>query len=176
MKKLLLFYAFAALTLYSCNKSAAVKPHVDGTPGDTITATIDGTDETFNTNDSAGFHNTSTFYSLPIEGLHDASATTDGISIDEFSPTAITTGTYVLDATHHTAPFYPLIVYATNGGKSLTDVYVVDYTGTHSATVTITSLTSTHVTGTFSATLVVAAGSSSATKTVTNGKFSVELE
>ncbi|MEO6851653.1 MAG: hypothetical protein ABI203_00860, partial [Mucilaginibacter sp.] len=87
--------------------------------------------------------------------------------------TPIAVGTYTLSTTNNTPPYYPLVVYKPKGSNNFGDDYVEDYTGNHPVSITITALTSKSVQGTFNGTLVVAAGSSGATKTFTNGTFNI---
>jgi hypothetical protein len=167
MKKLLLFSAFIVFVFYSCGKTGA-------NPVVAMSATIDGVNENFDTSDSASFHNTATYYSASISSKNGALATSDKMELFIANPTAITVGTYTL-TTNYNPPFGPLIIYKTNGGSNFADDYVIDYTGNHPATITITSISKTNIQGTFSGVLVVAAGTSGATKTITNGVFNVDV-
>jgi len=175
MKRLLLFSFCIAFALYSCTNKAAVKPD-NPVLADSISATIDGANENFNTIDSAGYLNTASFYSMSITAKNGTSATADKIQLDIFNPTPITVGTYALTPGSYNPPFVPLIIYYTNGGSNLADDYVIDYTGAHQIAITITYISSSKVQGTFSGTLVVAAGTSGTTKTITNGKFDVYIK
>lgn len=177
MKALTLFTLCAALALYSCSSKPGVKP----TPpnpvlADTITATIDGVPENFNTLDSAGYKNTSTYYSLSVSAKNGTSATADQLQLDVFNATPITPGTYSVYPGSFNPPYGPLIVYSTNGSSNFADDYVIDYTGAHVISINIATISSKEIKGTFSGTLIVAAGTSGATKTITDGKFNVYMK
>lgn len=164
MKKLFLIAACAAFALYACDKSGA-KPDVS------VSATIDGTGESFNTADSLNYKNTATVYSADVTALNAANG--DKLELYLANPTQLTTGTYALTTTWN-PPYGPLIVYKLKGSANFSDAYVVDYTGQNPAEITITSITGTGIQGTFSGVLVNAANNGT-TKTFTNGKFNVSV-
>ncbi|WP_184544794.1 hypothetical protein [Mucilaginibacter sp. FT3.2] len=169
MKKLLLFAACVALVWLSCkNATQAVAPT------SSIAATFDGTGENFSTIDSSGYRNTATYYSAFISAKNGTSATADKIELDIYSPNPIAVGTYNLSKNYN-PPFGILIIYKTNGGSNFADDYVVDYTGNHPASITIAALNSTNIQGTFSGTLV-AADNSGNTKTITGGRFNIDIK
>jgi len=168
MKKLIFFAVCVVFVLFACNKSG-VKPQIN------VSATIDGVDENFNTTDSLRYSNTPTVYSASISATNGTSATADKMELMVNNPTQITTGTYTLTKPWN-PPFEPLIIYSTDGGSNYANDYVVDYTGNHPAEITITSVSNTSIQGTFSGVLVVAAGTSGATKTITNGKFNLVIK
>jgi hypothetical protein len=164
MKKLLLVAACFLVVLYACNKTGE-KPNV------TVSATIDGTDKTFNTDDSLGYKNTDTVYSATVTAASDPSATADKLELFIASPKKLAPGTYALTKPW-TPPYEPLIVYKPNGSNNSSDIYVVDYTGGHPAEITITAISGTGIQGTFDGVLVNASNNG-ITKTFTNGKFTV---
>jgi hypothetical protein len=170
MKKLILFTAALGILLYSCGKNATISPD------SYVSATMDGVTKNFSAIDSLGYSNTSTLYSMTVKGKTGTSDTSDVIQLNVFSASPITTGTYTLSPDSHQAPYYPLVVYLPKGSHNLADDYVVDYTGNHPVSITITSLTKTSAQGTFSGTLIIAAGNSGATKTITDGKFYVSVK
>jgi len=164
MRKLGLIVACFLVVLYACNKTGE-KPNV------AVSATIDGTDKTFNTDDSLGYKNTDTVYSATVTAASDASATADQLELFIASPKQLAPGTYALTKTW-TPPYEPLIVYKPGGSNNFADDYVVDYTGAHPAEIIITAISSTGIQGTFDGVLVNAANNGT-TKTFTNGKFIV---
>ena len=177
MKKLTLLLAAIALVMLSCTKKAATKTNDVTPPVITlgISATIDGTNETFNTIDSAGYNNTSTYYSLSIAATSSAADTADYLQLALFNKTAIDTGTYIVGPGTYNPPYGPLIVYKLKSSTNFANDYVIDYTGAHTIQLHITAISKTNIQGTFSGTLVVAAGTWGATKTITNGKFNVNV-
>ena len=167
MKKFILLAAcMVAVMMYSCTKDAF-------TADSGISASIDGLSTNFNAIDSVGYSNTSRLYQMSVSGKTSTAADADILQLNVFSATPIAVGSYTLSPTSNTPPYYPLVVYKPKGSTNFADDYVVDYTGNHPVTITITALTNKSVQGTFSGTLVVAAGSSGATKTFTNGTFNV---
>lgn len=166
----MLFFAIGiALIWLSCKNGTEV---VDlNSP---IVATINQVTENFNTVDSSGYRNTSTYYSAFISARNGTMATADKMELDIYSPNPIAVGTYMLTKDYN-PPFGILIIYKVNGSSNFADDYVVDYTGNHPASITISSLSSTNIQGSFSGTLV-AANNSGATKTITNGKFNIAIK
>ena len=164
MKKLLFIAACFLIALYACNKTGA-KPAV------AVSATIDGTDKTFNIDDSLGYKNTDTVYTATVTAASDPSATADKLELFIASPKKLAPGTYAL-ATPWSPPYEPLIVYKQKGSNNSSDIYVVDYTGEHPAEITITTISGTGIQGTFDGVLVNASNNGT-TKTFTNGKFTV---
>jgi hypothetical protein len=170
MKKLFLFAVCLAFIWQSCNKNTA--PVVAASSA--ISATIDGTNESFNTIDSSGYRNTATYYSAFISAKTATSATADKMELDIYSPNAIAVGTYSLTKNYN-PPFGILIIYKINGSSNFANDYVIDYTGNHPASITVSSISSTNIQGAFNGTLI-AADNSGATKTITNGKFNVDVK
>jgi hypothetical protein len=169
MNKLVLL-ACIAFVLYSCGKTPQI------TPDSGISATLDGVNENFNFIDSVGYSNGPGMYSMTVSGKNGTSDTSDMIQLNVFSQGAITAGTYTLSPESHQAPFYPLIIYSKKGSHDLANEYVADYTGNHPLSITINVLTKNRVQGTFSGTLVIAAGSSGATKAITGGQFNLGVK
>ncbi|QEC77652.1 hypothetical protein FSB76_17525 [Mucilaginibacter ginsenosidivorax] len=170
MKKLLLFAVCLAFIWQSCNKSTA--PVLAATSA--ISATIDGSNENFNTVDSSGYRNTPTYYSAFISAKNGTSSTADKMELDIYSPTPIAVGTYNLTKNYN-PPFGILIIYKINGSSNFANDYVVDYTGNHPASITISSISTTNIQGAFNGTLIVA-NNSGATKTISDGKFNIDLK
>jgi hypothetical protein len=171
MKKLILISFCAAITfaLYSCDRKTLA-------PSTGISATIDGKAETFNTIDSASSRTATNQYIMSINARNSAADSADVLELFLDSPTPIAVGTYSLTPGSYNPPYVPLIVYKVKGSTNFANDYVIDYTGAHQISITVTSISSTNIQGTFSGTLVVAAGSSGATKTITDGKFNVDVK
>jgi hypothetical protein len=144
-------------------------PPVNTALADTISATINGVEEHFASNDSAQYFHPQ---------IYDASYITarDGalsrIQIEVFSKTGpVPAGTYTLPAANASPDRFPSLVYEVMTGLNTGDFYIPD-TSTNPLTITITSTTSTRVIGSFSGTLDNSGGS---TFVFTNGKFNVGI-
>ena len=153
--------------LSSCKKSSTST----SSGGGTITATIDGTQMTFNTilivKDTAFMG----AYALTMSGATSASSSATELSLTVDGTSPITTGTYNFGPSGTTTDL-PALAYSQ--GSSL--LYEEDITGAHENSIVITSLSKTNVQGTFSGTLTLMLGSGPQTKTVTNGKFNVNFK
>ena len=164
MKKALILFSCILFVFASCKKNNNI------TPSNTISADIDGVNETFNSNTYAQLGNGVTQKSsLSIFGANGANTDADQMSITMVTNNTIITSSYVSGSDN-----IGLVSIEYNKGPfSLTNsnTYATDVNGSPS-TVVITSLTSTNVQGTFSGRLV----DGSATKTVTNGKFNLPLK
>jgi hypothetical protein len=165
--KILLFICFSVFFFSSCSKSSSSN---SSTAADnTFTATIDGTDMTFNISAQAIVTNQTDAYGITLIGYHDQNTTNPTMmTIMLLGTNAITTGTYT-----------PV---SENGGTEATifftqgsNAYAADLNNPTTQTVTITSLTSSSVQGTFSGKIVVETGGSG-TKTITNGKFNLKIK
>ena len=152
--------------LCSCGKNPLLAP------GSTISATINGVPEKFDFIDSVGYSNNGTWYTMTVTGKSSAADTADLIELSVFSKTPVTTGTYTFVPTmaQQLPASTVLIVYKLKGSSNFLDDYVVDNPA-GPISITINQLSKTRVQGTFSGTLVVAAGSSGATKVFTDGVF-----
>jgi len=157
----------ALVLLASCKKSSSSS----SSGGGTITATVDGTQMTFNNILVAKDTSYMGAYALSFAGASSLTANTPELSLTVDGTSPITTGTYTLNATSPTTDL-PGLAYAV--GSSL--VYGSDISGTNSTTVVITSLSKTNVQGTFSGMLTLQLGTGATTKTVTNGKFNVNFK
>jgi hypothetical protein len=163
MKKNLIFVSCILLVFISCKKDQGIAPV------NTISASIDGVDESFNTNPFAQLGEGITLNSsLSIFGTNGSTKGADVLSITMITGQAIVKGSYtsgnnsvgLVSIQYSDGPFS-----AANFNS-----YATDPNG-NATTVVITSLTSTNVQGTFSGRLVYG----SASKTVTNGKFNLTL-
>jgi hypothetical protein len=167
MKKTLLLVFFIAISFTSCKKSSQVAP------ANTLSATFDGTNESFNTNlfgqNGSGVTLNS---SLSILGANGSASGSDVLSITLTTNNTITTGTYT-NAPNSNDGFVSILY--TVGPFSLTnpDEYTSDVNGNYLTTVKITSISSTNIQGTFTAQLLYSDGKT--VKNVTDGKFNVKL-
>ena len=195
MKRLLLLSACIAFVFASCVKKADVTPvttvnkiATDTTPvnrivtdttvhqvpvntasADTISATINGVDEHFASNDSAQYFHPQIYDATYITARDGALSR---IQIEVFSKTGpVPVGTYTLSSANSNPDRFPSLVYEVMTGQYNGDFYTPD-TSTNPLTITITSTTSTRVIGTFSGTLAKSGG---ATLVFTNGKFNVGI-
>ena len=169
MKKLFILPVFALFVFASCKKSSSSPSSGTGS----ISATIDGKAETFNTDALAINSSSNGVYEIAIAGYQGAVGTSDQMGLAIAGTSAITAGsTYTFGTA---APDELSIGYLQSSG---TIEYADDInSNTNVATVTKTSLTSTNIQGTFSGMLMLYSGTSSATtKTVTNGKFNVNFK
>ncbi len=164
MKRVLVFVSCILLFCTSCKKDSNVAPP------NTISATIDGVDESFDTNTFAGIGNGASTLSsnLLIYGSNGSATNADLIKITLNLNQTIVKGSYTSGSD---AVGFVSILYQ-HGPYSIVNPY--DYTtdpAGNQTTVVITSITDTNIQGTFSGKLV----SGSAIKTVTNGKFNLPI-
>lgn len=164
MKRLLPFLICIALAWSSCTNSA-VSPTI--TKG-TITATINGVDETFNVSDSVKYiakqPQTADWW-LILSGHNGEAASSDQffLTLDYQAP--IVAGvTYNNEITDH--PINVTISYKTSVKQ-----YMASYGSPLPVNITITSFSSTNVQGTFSG----SPSNNGETKTITNSKFSLDF-
>ena len=167
MKKILLIIVFLFAFLASCKKSSLVAPV------NTFSATIDGVDESFNTNIFAQ-NGTSTVLNSDLEvlGANGAASSADVLTINLDTNNTLTTGTYT-NAPNNGGNLVSIVY--TKGQFSLANpnTYKSDINGTYLTTVKITSINASNVQGTFTAQLVYTDGKT--LKSITNGKFNVNL-
>jgi hypothetical protein len=159
------------LTLFflaSCKKSSTSSTT---SGGGTITATVDGTQMTFNNILIAKDTSFSGAYALTISGATSLTSSTTELSLTADGASPVTTGTYTIGPSGITTDL-PGIGYS----QGSSPVYSSDITGAYSSTIVITSLSKTNVQGTFSGTLTLTIGSGATTKTITDGKFNVNLK
>lgn len=165
MKKLKLFFLPLCLLVVfsSCKKHASDSVTATGT----ITATIDGTPQTFNFGATAHLDNTAGFNTLSIIGIKSASAS-DSMIIEVTSASPIAAGTYT-GANSEADMSYTItagtLVYQFDGSNQASSTDVV-----------ISSISATNVQGTFNGTIELIYGSGPASKTVTNGKFNLTIK
>lgn len=164
MKKTLLI-AVCLLVLLACKKNSVA-------PKNTISATIDGVTETFNTNVAAQLGTSIQLNShLIISGTNGSAAGSDGIGIEINSNGTIVKGNYV----NNGAAGYMGITYS-KGPFSLSNptVYSTDVNSVYPSNITITSISNTNVQGTFTGKLLFTDGKT--VKTVTDGKFNIDIK
>jgi len=168
MKKPLFITICLLLAFTSCKKNSS------DAPANTISATIDGVVESFNTGGGAQLGTAVQLNSnLVITGANGVAAGSDVMSITISSNTSIAEGVYTNSGANNAG--FTSILYS-KGPFSLTNpnIYATDVNGTHLTTVTITSLSSTNIKGTFSGQLLLNGGST--VKAVTNGKFNLSIK
>jgi len=167
MKKLRFLLPLCALCLlFSCKKNSSST----GSSG-SITATVDGSSQTFNYSATASLLAFGGSQALTITGVQSSSLTTYVITLI-ITPTSgnVTAGTYSATTAHDN-------VQLTYAQASTSVAYQNDPTsGSSNASVTISSISSTHVKGTFTGKLILESGSGAATKTVTNGSFDLDIK
>lgn len=147
MKELLIYLALIALLFISCKKSQPIVSN------GTITATLNGVTDSFNT-DSFGANGPSKGeYELFISGNDRAKTNLRGLSVKVTSSNPITTGTY------------PATLQIIEDGSATLVIW-----GTNSGTITINAINGNHVEGTFSGIL---GSASNGNLTITNGAFSL---
>jgi len=156
----LLTLAFGALTFSSCKKK-------DVAPAVSITATVDGAATNFNVSAAALQGTVSGVTYTNIQG----STTSGGAMLSMTIAGAVTAGKTYSDAATSDDD-KPLFVYATSP-TSDDDYLNDDDNASNLPSVTITSVTSTTIDGTFKGLI---GNSSGATKSITNGKFHVNIQ
>ena len=179
MKKILLFSACVMLAFASCKKDSSKT-----TTSNTITATVGGSNTSFNTGAAAAMAADSGAYVLAVAGSTGTSSSAQSIVVGLLSDKPFVKGTYTFDTSTdpNTITVIPSISFLTNESgdassefDSSTDINLQDSTLSTTATVTITAISSTNIQGTFSG-LLVNSGDNTTTKTVANGKFNVALK
>ncbi|HTD99441.1 MAG TPA: hypothetical protein VK668_09135 [Mucilaginibacter sp.] len=164
MKKSILLFLplFALLVLFSCKKSSKSSINTVGT----ITATIDGNQQTFNVGATAQLQNNGGSNSLSIIGVQ-GSGNSNSLIMLVTNNGPITTGTYT------GADSKANLSYTTTNSL----IYQNDDSDVNSnATIVISSITSTNVQGTFSGKLVLITGNGAATATITSGTFNLAVQ
>lgn len=174
--KRILFGAIGLLFAFtSCKKKS------DVIPVNTISATIDGVGMNFNTNVNARF--TGNFEGTGNIGLVILGATTNsgptsnmGISFVTANSGTIIKGTYSAASANNNPPVWAALAYTDynpGSGQPATN-YITNVNTALPFTITITSISSTNIQGTFSGS-VTDLNNISNSKTVTNGKFNVNI-
>jgi hypothetical protein len=154
----LLSLAVGAISLSSCKKK-------DVAPAVSITATVDGTATSFNVNAAA--------LQGAVEGVtytNIQGTTSGGATLSMTLAGAITAGKTYSDAAANDND-KPLVVYAPSA-TSEDDFLNDDDDASNLPSVTITSVTSTTIDGTFKGLIQ----NSTSTKSITNGKFHVNIQ
>ena len=171
MKKTLLFAICIFLFFASCKKKSS-----DTAPSNSITATIDGVSESFNTNITvhfgAGIQGIQSGSGLIIEGTNGNADGADDLSITINSSSTVVKGNYTNSGN---SGGFPSIFYR-KGAFSVSDpvFYITDVNAVNPSAVTITSISNTNIQGTFSGKLIFTDGKT--IKTVTDGKFNVNIK
>src|SRR5437879_5534980 len=152
MKKTLLFTIFIFIFLTSCKKNSPVAPV------NTLSATIDGVDESFNTNVFAQ-NGTGVMLNsdLLVMGTNGSATGSDVLSITIDINKTIAAGTYT-NAPTSTDGFISILY--NQGALNLMNpaMYKSDVNGAYLTSVKIVSISNTNVQGTFTAKLVYADG------------------
>jgi hypothetical protein len=161
MKRLLIFSLVIFAIFSSCKKN-----NPSANPGNYITATVNGSNLTFNIGAEALVESSSAGYRVEITGR-------EGVAYDASQILVVISGSSPIPAgvySNGTAgPDQVSLLYA------LTNVAAYQAVGV-GPSVTITSITGTNVQGTFNGVLMLASGSTAAsTATITNGKFNVAV-
>jgi hypothetical protein len=168
MKKLLLFTICVTLTFSSCKKSSS------DIPANTISATVDGVDESFNTNPIAELGTAISLNSnLIISGSNGSGTGSDSMGITIESNNTIIKGSYT-NASANNSSYVSVLYNKGPFSPSNPTVYSTDVNGDYPTTVTITSMSSTNIQGTFSGKLLLSDGTT--IKNVTNGKFNLTIK
>jgi len=168
MKKTLLFVIAILSFCVSCKKNSS---DPSNTPVNTITATVDGVTESFNTTVYARIGTGIRINSaLIISGSNGAASGADLISLTLDTNNTIANGDYTNNGSNGVTS----IVYS-KGVFTLANpnYYATDVNGIYPSTIKITSVSNTNVQGTFSGKLVFPDGKT--TKSVTDGKFNVNI-
>ena len=167
MKKPLLIAICILLAFTSCKKSSDV-------PANTISATVDGVDESFNTNTNAQLGTAIALNSvLNIAGSSASGTGADIIGMTIESNGTIVKGSYSNSAVNNST--FTSMLY-TKGPFLLSDpnIYSSGVNGNYPTTITITSMINTNIQGTFSGKLLFKDGTT--VKSVTNGKFNLDID
>ncbi len=164
--KPLLVAVCIVLALASCQKSATNKSV------NTISATIDGMNESFGASVATQMSNAAqASYSVSIAASTGTGTNADALSIFVSSNNKIVTGTYT-NIPDSSGNFLQIVYLKGAIGTPVT--YNTDYAGTKPSSLTITAISSTSVQGTFSGQLILTNGDSA--KTVTDGKFNLKIK
>ena len=176
MKHLLLLSVCIAVITSSCGKKA-VNPNLNLTPvteKDTISATVDGVDETFNSSDTVRFTGTNSMY---ISGTNAASSDKIIFILPQLALNGL--GTYDSSASSNNNI---QMLYGLGPGYTANNYYYnyhVPQGTAYDCKITITTFTNSRVKGTFSGTLIQessATGGHGPTKIITNGKFNLRVQ
>jgi hypothetical protein len=158
-----------SILLFSCKKSAS-----SGNGSGTISATVNGVNETFNTEALAVQLNTAGTYFIEITGSQGTVGSSDQLTFSIGGTQAIIPGTYQISTsnTSRDATYLTFTQYASGSGNE----YITDPpNATYPFTVIITSVSSTNIQGTFSGVGGNINGGPN-TETLSNGKFNVSIK
>ncbi|MHB8208858.1 hypothetical protein [Mucilaginibacter sp.] len=170
MRKLLFFASYVMLAFCSCKKD----PVKLNPSSNSVSATIDGVNEAFNTTINAGFIDTP-YHEIGIYAINGTGVTQDDLSVSVISDTNIVKGTYtVLTNEVVNSNTSPLLIYYSNKTSPNETDYETDFTGVNQLTVTLNLISKTNVQGTFSGVLVDMLNGK--VKSITNGKFNVNIK
>lgn len=162
MKKLSLLLVCIPCLFFACSKSGS-----SSNSSGSITATINGTNLTFNANAVAINVSGGGVYSVAVSGFESASTSSGQVTISVAGSNVVTPGSY---SNLNAAADEVSMVYSSPAGAAYAAI-------ANPPAVKITSITSTNIQGTFSGVLTLYSGTSSATTaTVTNGKFNVNFK
>jgi len=172
MKQFLFFPACLLLLFLSCKKDSN---RSTPKPTNTLSATIDGVNETFtdsleadtviNVNDPK--------YTINVTGLRGSGASREGLSFSVNSDSPVTKGTYSITSQTNTGrTTFPYIVYWKGEPNAFT--FGTDESGVNITSITITSINNSNVQGVFSGVLI-SGPFYNTSRTVTNGKFNVNI-
>jgi len=174
MKKILLLPALSVIVFASCVGKAKVDP-IKPAFADTISATIDGVPENFNSFDTIRYNNPNSLY---FSGTN-ADNADKMILILGSNGNSIDTGAYT---SVYGGPKGSEILYGVGPGNTANNYYYTyDISGGASfdAIVRVTSISSSNIKGTFSGTVVQESSvltASPVIKTITNGKFNLAIK
>ena len=174
MKKIQIFSALIAIIFTSCISKAKVDP-IKPVTSDTISATIDGVNESFNSQDTTRYYSANGLY---LSGTN-ADNADKMILILGSTGNGIDTGTY---NSVYGGPKGSQILYGVGPGNTATNYYYTyDISGGASfdGIVKVSSISSSNIKGTFSGTVVQESSVLTAnpvTKTITNGKFNLIIK
>lgn len=160
--RLLLLPCFLLFALLSCKKSSTSPGSVTGT----MTATINGTAQTFNVGAIANLQSSGGTYTLGMEGLSAASGSANSMIISITSSSSIVAGTYTAASTQADVSYT----------QDNNNVYQYDGSNGSNASVVIKSISSTSVSGTFTGTLELINGTGVSSVAITNGTFNLKIQ
>jgi hypothetical protein len=176
MKTLLILSACVLFIFSSCKKKTDVLPAA----ANTISATVDGVNMNFNVNASArvvgDFEGTGNI-DLVIQGFTATGLPSNsmGISLITANTSSIINGTYTAASANNAPPIWAALSYTSQDPAS--NPIVQNFVTSNIAfplSITITSISKTNVQGTFSG-VMTDLNNGSNTKTVTSGKFNVNI-
>jgi hypothetical protein len=160
--KLLLLPLCVLFVFTSCKKSSDSPTSVTGT----MTATINGTAQTFNVGAIANLQSSGGTYTLGMEGLSAASGSANSMII------SITTNSPIVAGTYTAASSQANVSYT----QANSNVYQYDGSSGSGPSVIIKSISGTSVSGTFTGTVQLINGSGPSSAVITNGAFNLKIQ